>query len=106
MPHAVVISGILIEEPILRRLKDDRALCTLIVESDDPFRTDRDNKTRFVVSTWGKLAVRCGNDLARGDPLFVVGNLISNSDGHPAVVEGDGTGPRSRFRVHAQRVGP
>ncbi len=101
--NKVYLAGNLTRDPELRYLQSGSAVCKLGLAANRRFRTkdgEQREETLFInVTTWGKTAEYCGENMKKGRPVLVEGRLQAND------WEDKTTGQkRTSIEIHAQRI--
>jgi len=109
MFHTIILIGNLGRDPEMRYTPSGQAVTSFPVASNRQY-TGSDGQTIketiwFRISTWGKSAESCNNNLQKGSRVLVEGRLIPDQDtGGPRVyTRQDGT-PASSFEISASTV--
>ncbi len=80
--NKVYLAGNLTRDPELRYLQSGSAVCKLGLAANRRFRTkdgEQREETLFInVTTWGKTAEYCGENMKKGRPVLVEGRLQAN----------------------------
>ena len=101
--NKVYLAGNLTRDPELRYLQSGSAVCKLGLAANRRFRTkdgEQREETLFInVTTWGKTAEYCGENMKKGRPVLVEGRLQAND------WEDKTTGQkRTSIEIHALRI--
>lgn len=80
--NKVFLAGRLTRDPELRYVQSGTAVCKMGIAVDRRYKTkdgEQREDTLFInVTAWGKSAEYCGENLAKGRPIIVEGNLKSS----------------------------
>lgn len=100
MYQQVIIVGNLGNDPEIRYLDDDTAVCNFSVAAND-----RDKTTWFRVTAWRKTAEAVYQYMSKGRQVMVIGTLRSDPDtGGPRVYDRRDGSVGASFEVNANQV--
>jgi len=70
------IEGFVTQDPILKKTKTDKQVCTFSLAVNHYSKEDTDPKVSFIeVETWEKLAEFCSGAISKGKRVIVIGSL-------------------------------
>ena len=109
MYQQVTIVGYLGSDPELRYTPSDQAVCNMSVATNRKWTDGQGNQQEetvwFRVAAWGRMGEACGQYLAKGRQVMVVGRLLPDAEsGGPRIWQDQSGNPRASFELTAQEV--
>ena len=73
---AATIEGFVTQNPVLKKTKTGKTVCTFSLAVNHYTRMDENPKVSYIeVETWEKIAEVCSNNIAKGKRILVIGGL-------------------------------
>ncbi len=76
MSKPIDLEGRVIHDPILRKTKTGKSVCSFTIAMDHPVKGETKPQTSFIdIETWEKLADLCAENITKGKKIQATGRL-------------------------------